>query len=242
MLQVTKDPPFTNSTLSASALSPCPPPTGLRGPLASRATQPWDPPIPSRANDAPTTTASWHSVSEHPAVHPILMMPPPLAGTQSVYITQAAWVELCCPASLLTWFNGQLRPCQWPAAAMPAAWVELGRPASLFTWFDGQLLPCQWQGITCDPTQEFITGIDLTPIDSDHLHWPSRTFVGSVPRLLHLLTTLEVIALPSWDLKGSLPTSWSALTKLTRLDLSDNVIGSTLPHEWGELSEIEVGN
>jgi Leucine rich repeat N-terminal domain/Leucine Rich Repeat len=95
---------------------------------------------------------------------------------------------------------------------------------------------CSWYGVTCNPTQTAVTGLDLT----------SNFLAGQVPPSLGNLTNLAVLDLSTcWILctpntiSGEIPPVIGTLTSLTLLDLSGNQLSGPIPPELGNLVNLE---
>lgn len=93
---------------------------------------------------------------------------------------------------------------------------------------------CTWAGITCNEDLSTVTAINMT----DHTIFLSALARTTLPSELGLLTGLEHLLIPGYNLQGSAK-PLRTLTNLIELDLSQNQLTSAIPY-LVYLEEVEV--
>ena len=122
-------------------------------------------------------------------------------------------------------------------------------------WWDPQSSTCcTWFGVTCDPTNKFITDLSLQnvmiPLELPEA-WANLSQIafiafgdapkltGTLPAQWGRLDQLEALYIFRTGISGTLPPEWSGMTSMQDLELHDNALTGTLPPEWASMTSMQ---
>lgn len=144
-------------------------------------------------------------------------------------LLQISTSDLCHPtdkAALTAFNNGFLTPNPFPS-------------------WDPTPDCCRWNGVTCNQTTNFVTGLDIAPYEtlngtipssiSNLKHLQSLRFhktpflVGQIPPALAKLSNLRYPVISWTGISGPIPNFLSQLHNLEYLDLSFNRLSGSIP-------------
>ena len=88
---------------------------------------------------------------------------------------------------------------------------------------------CNWNGVVCDPTNSYVTGIILG----------GNNLSGKIPASLAQLDSLKVLDLRTNSITGGVPSFFDQMPQLEELNLDNNTVAGSLPTNLGMVSALQ---
>ncbi|XP_012080199.1 LRR receptor-like serine/threonine-protein kinase FEI 2 [Jatropha curcas] len=122
----------------------------------------------------------------------------------------------------------------------------------LGNWLDTGESPCKWTGISCDPSDQRVSSINLPYMQLGGIISPSigklsrlqrlalhqNSLHGIIPNEITNCTELRAVYLRANYLQGGIPSDIGNLSHLTILDLSSNMLKGAIPSSVGRLTRL----
>ncbi|CAN6441308.1 unnamed protein product [Victoria cruziana] len=105
-------------------------------------------------------------------------------------------------------------------------------PSSLASWDRSNGSHCHWEGVTCAPSTDAVTALNLA----------YQNLQGELPPTICNLANLTVLDLTYNDISGSFPSVLYRCDLLQSLNLSENLLVGTIPDEIARLSALRELN
>lgn len=123
----------------------------------------------------------------------------------------------------------------------------------LLDWNALEADPCDWYGISCSPTGDHVSKLNvsgsslrgflapelglLSYLQEINLH--GNSLISSIPKEIGMLKYLTVLDLGMNQLSGPIPPEIGGLTSLVKINLESNGLTGYLPSELGNLMNLE---
>ncbi|XP_031491478.1 receptor-like protein kinase HSL1 [Nymphaea colorata] len=105
-----------------------------------------------------------------------------------------------------------------------------GNPSLLISWNSSNLNHCSWLGVSCSPSTNTVTGLNLQ----------SQNLDGQLPPSLCDLASLTFLDISNNNFNGSIPSSLLRCSSLVFLNLSQNYFGGPIPEGVGLLARLQT--